>query len=65
MTPAPQEQAEVQAAMIHLDAARLRAAAESLLDGLGLDKALAELDLAKVHIVERAHRKGAGEGWSR
>lgn len=65
MIRAPQEQAEAQAAMVHLDAVKLRSAAEALFDAMGLDKTLAEIRLLEVHIVERAHRRGKGEGWSR
>lgn len=65
MTPAPQEQAEARASLIHIDAAKMRGSAEALFDALGLDKTLAEIELLRTHIVERAHRRGKGEGWSR
>jgi len=65
MIRAPQERAELQAAMVHLDAVKLRAAAEALFDAIGLDKALAEIEMARRHIVERAVRRGKGDGWVR
>ena len=56
---------ETRAAMIHLDAVKWRAAAEALLDSIGLDRTLGEIELLKQHVVERAHRRGIAKGWSR
>lgn len=56
---------EAQAAAIHLDAARMRGCADALLDSIGLDATLGEIELLKQHVVERAHRRGIAKGWSR
>ena len=62
--PAPETE-EIKAAAIHLDAARMRGCADALLDSIGLDRTLGEIELLKSHVVERAHRRGIAKGWSR
>lgn len=65
MNPARADTEEIKAAAIHLDAARMRGCADALLDSIGLDRTLGEIELLKSHVVERAHRRGIAKGWSR
>jgi hypothetical protein len=65
MNPAPQEQAEREATVFHLEVVKARAAMQAILDQRGLNMALAEIELLKGFIVERARQRGLGEGWSR
>ena len=64
MNPAP-DSPEAQAALVHIDAAKMRGSAVALLDAIGLDKTLGEIEMLKGHVIEQARRRGMAQGWSR